>query len=114
MSRRKRYSAEFKREALRRASEEGVTDVLVAEESAAICRLFSKRIRVRFAPARCDGHGRHSAVRSRDNDDLTDTLFLAHTPKCFPRITERVTPIDDRCDITRFKQLSHMDQVFAP
>ncbi len=32
MSRRKRYSAEFNREALRRANEEGVTDVLVAEE----------------------------------------------------------------------------------
>ena len=32
MSRRKRYSAEFKREALKRANEEGVTDVLVAEE----------------------------------------------------------------------------------
>ena len=32
MSRRKRYSAEFKREALRRANEPGVTDVLVAEE----------------------------------------------------------------------------------
>jgi transposase len=32
MTRRKRYSAEFKREALRRASEEGTTDVLVAEE----------------------------------------------------------------------------------
>jgi len=32
MTRRKRYSAEFKREAIRRASEEGVTDVLVAEE----------------------------------------------------------------------------------
>ena len=32
MSRRKRYSAEFKREAIRRANEEGVTDVLVAEE----------------------------------------------------------------------------------
>jgi len=32
MTRRKRYSAEFKREALRRADEEGVTDVLVAEE----------------------------------------------------------------------------------
>ncbi len=32
MSRRKRYSTEFKREALRRANEEGVTDVLVAEE----------------------------------------------------------------------------------
>jgi transposase len=32
MSRRKRYSTEFKREALKRASEEGVTDVLVSEE----------------------------------------------------------------------------------
>ena len=32
MSRRKRYSAEFKREVLKRANEEGVTDVLVAEE----------------------------------------------------------------------------------
>ncbi len=32
MSRRKRYSEEFKREALRRVNEEGVTDVLVAEE----------------------------------------------------------------------------------
>ena len=30
MTRRKRYSGEFKREALRRANEEGVTDVLVA------------------------------------------------------------------------------------
>jgi len=28
----KRYSAEFKREALKRASEEGVTDVVVCEE----------------------------------------------------------------------------------
>jgi len=32
MTRRKRYSAEFKREALKRANEEGVTDTLVAEE----------------------------------------------------------------------------------
>ena len=32
MTRRKRYSAEFKREALRRANEEGVTDTLVAQE----------------------------------------------------------------------------------
>ena len=32
MSRRKRYSAEFKRETLKRANEEGVTDVLVAED----------------------------------------------------------------------------------
>ena len=32
MTRRKRYSKEFKREALRRANENGVTDTLVAEE----------------------------------------------------------------------------------
>ena len=32
MGRRKRYSEEFKREALRRADEPGVTDVWVAEE----------------------------------------------------------------------------------
>ena len=32
MTKRKRYGAEFKREALRRANEPGVTDVLVAEE----------------------------------------------------------------------------------
>ncbi len=32
MTRRKRYSEEFKLEALRHANEEGVTDVLVAEE----------------------------------------------------------------------------------
>jgi transposase-like protein len=32
MGRRKRYSAEFKREALRQANQPGVTDVLVAEE----------------------------------------------------------------------------------
>ena len=32
MTRRKRYSAEFKREALRRANEEGVTDTLVADK----------------------------------------------------------------------------------
>jgi len=32
MTRRRRYRAEFKREALRRADEPGVTDVLVAEE----------------------------------------------------------------------------------
>ncbi len=32
MGRRKRYSAEFKREALQRANEPGVTDLLVAEE----------------------------------------------------------------------------------
>jgi transposase len=32
MGRRKRYSEEFKREALRRADEAGITDVVVAED----------------------------------------------------------------------------------
>jgi len=32
MARRKRYSAEFKRQALRRANQPGVTDALVCEE----------------------------------------------------------------------------------
>jgi len=37
MSRRKRYSAEFMREALGRANEEGVTDVLVADIKVYFC-----------------------------------------------------------------------------
>ncbi len=56
----------------------------------------------------------HSRERSRDDDDLANALFLAHTPECFPRITEWVSPINNRRDFTRFKQLSHMNQVFAP
>ncbi len=32
MTKRKRYSAEFKRQALRRAAEPGVTDALICEE----------------------------------------------------------------------------------
>ena len=40
MTRRKRYSAEFKREALRRANEPGVTDVLVAEEPGINARML--------------------------------------------------------------------------
>ena len=42
MGRRKRYSAEFKREALRRANEPGVTDVLVAEELGINARQLSR------------------------------------------------------------------------
>jgi transposase InsO family protein len=42
MTRRKRYSAELKREALRRANEEGVTDVLVAEELGITCSMSGK------------------------------------------------------------------------
>ena len=42
MGRRKRYSTEFKREALRRANEPGVTDVLVAEELGISARQLSR------------------------------------------------------------------------
>jgi transposase len=38
MTRRKRYSAEFKRQALKRADEPGVTDALVCEELAVSTR----------------------------------------------------------------------------
>ena len=43
MTRRKRYSAEFKREAILRANEEGVTDVLVAEELGVNARQLRRR-----------------------------------------------------------------------
>ena len=38
----KRYSPEFKREALKRAAEEGVTDILVCEELAINARLLRR------------------------------------------------------------------------
>ncbi len=62
MSRRKRYSAEFKREALRRANEEGVTDVLVAEELGINARQLrrwreaAKRDGVNACPGQGNGH----------------------------------------------------------
>ena len=54
MTRRKRYSAEFKREALRRANEEGVTDTLVAEEMGFSTRQLR---RWRDSPSRGAGDG---------------------------------------------------------
>ncbi len=72
MSRRKRYSAEFKREALRRANEEGVTDVLVAEELGINVRQLR---RWREAAKRDGGHARCIAVsagnrrRNRNHGD---------------------------------------------
>ncbi len=51
MTRRKRYSEEFKREVLRRANEQGVTDVLVAEALEINARLekqtFTKTARLK-------------------------------------------------------------------
>ena len=40
----KRYSLEFKREALMRASEEGVTDVIVCEELGISARQLRRRL----------------------------------------------------------------------
>ncbi len=40
----KRYSPEFKREALTRASEEGVTDVIVCEELGISARQLRRRL----------------------------------------------------------------------
>jgi transposase len=49
MARRKRFSAEFKRQALRRAAEPGMTDALVCEELGVstrqlTCRLYSDHL----------------------------------------------------------------------
>jgi transposase len=41
-TRRKRYSAEFKREALKRASDEGMTDVQVSEKLGVSTRQLSR------------------------------------------------------------------------
>ena len=51
MTRRKRYCAEFKREALRRANEEGVTDVLIADTSSASTTENADIRPVKYIPA---------------------------------------------------------------
>jgi transposase len=65
MSRRKRYSAEFKREALRRANEPGVTDVLVAEELGINARQLR---RWRDAVKRDGGNAFPGQGKSRDEE----------------------------------------------
>ena len=64
-TRRKRYSDEFKREALKRASEEGMTDVRVSEElgvSPRQLRRWRDQLRLHGANA-FPGHG-----KSRDQE----------------------------------------------
>lgn len=66
MSRRKRYSAEFKRQALRRADEPGVTDVLVCEElgiSARQLRRWRDAVTEHGGESAFPGHG-----KSRDEE----------------------------------------------
>jgi transposase-like protein len=67
MSRRKRYSAEFKREALRRANEPGVTDVLVAEELGISARQLR---RWRDAVER-DGNGAFPGQGNSRDEEMT-------------------------------------------
>lgn len=66
MTRRKRYSAEFKRQALERADEPGVTDVLVAEElgvSARQLRRWRDAVKEHGPEKAFPGHG-----QSRDEE----------------------------------------------
>ena len=55
----------------------------------------------------------HDDVGSRDDENLADALFLAHAPECFPCFGKRVAAVDNRSNLTRFKQLPYLDQVFA-
>ena len=66
MARRKRYSAEFKRQALRRAGEPGVTDALVCEElgiSTRQLRRWKDAVREHGEDSAFPGHG-----KSRDDE----------------------------------------------
>ncbi len=66
MGRRKRYSAEFKRQALRRANEAGVTDALVCEElgvSARQLRRWRDAVKEHGDEKAFPGHG-----KSRDEE----------------------------------------------
>lgn len=61
MARRKRYSAEFKRQALRRADEPGVTDALVREElgvSARQLRRWREAVQEHGEENAFPGHGK--------------------------------------------------------
>ncbi len=73
-TRRKRYSAEFKREALRRASEEGMTDVLGCEDvgvSARQLRRWRDELRAHGENA-FPGHGKsHDQELTRLRRELT-------------------------------------------
>ena len=66
MARRKRYSAEFKRQALKRADEPSVTDVLVCEElgvSARQLRRWRDAVKAHGSEKAFPGHG-----KSRDEE----------------------------------------------
>lgn len=66
MARRKRFSAEFKRQALRRANEPGMTDALICEElgvSTRQLRRWKDAVKEHGADEAFPGHG-----KARDNE----------------------------------------------
>ena len=66
MARRKRFSAEFKRQALRRANEPGMTDALICEElgvSTRQRRRWKDAVKEHGADEAFPGHG-----KARDNE----------------------------------------------
>jgi len=79
MSKRKRYSAEFKRQALRRAAEPGVTDALVCEElgiSTRQLRRWRDAVQEHGEKQAFPGHG-----KSRDDE-------LTHLKRELAKVTE--------------------------
>ena len=79
MARRKRYSAEFKRQALRRANEPGMTDVVVCEElgvSARQLRRWREAVQEHGEENAFPGHG-----KARDQE-------LAKLRRELKRVTE--------------------------
>ncbi len=79
MGRRKRYSAEFKREALRRANEPGMSDVLVAEELGINARQLRRW---------------RDAVKRDGEDAFTNFRYRGYAPYLAPGdFTVRVTVV---------------------
>jgi transposase len=93
MGRRKRYSAEFKRQALRRANEPGVTDAVVCEElgvSTRQLRRWREAIQAHGEEHAFPGHGNardQEVVRlRRELQEVTEERdFLKGAAKYFAR-----------------------------
>ena len=81
MGRRKRYSAEFKRQALKRANEPGVTDALVCEELGISTRQL-RRWRDLVKEQAFPGHGK---PRDEEVTQLNRKLALSlQLESCMP------------------------------
>ena len=89
MTRRKRYSAEFKREALRRANEEGVTDVLVAEELG----INARQLRRWREAAKRDGERRNYRTRDEARADVFDYIERFYNRKRRHGYVGNISPV---------------------